>query len=112
MKNDSLGFVKTEYFTFGSNGDTLILESGRRLGPVTLAYETYGELNSDKSNAVLIAHTLTSDAHAAGYHEGAKHPGWWNDMIGPGKAFDTREYFVICSNLLKILQYPYLYSDV
>jgi homoserine O-acetyltransferase len=100
MKNDSLGFVKTEYFTFGSNGDTLILESGRRLGPVTLAYETYGELNSDKSNAVLIAHTLTSDAHAAGYHEGAKHPGWWNDMIGPGKAFDTREYFVICSNVI------------
>jgi homoserine O-acetyltransferase len=100
MKNDSLGFVKTEYFTFGSNGDTLILESGRQLGPVILAYETYGELNSYKSNAILIAHTLTSDAHAAGYHEGDKYPGWWDNMIGPGKAFDTRKYFVICSNVI------------
>lgn len=88
--------VETKYFTF----DELPLESGQRLGPVTLAYETYGELNTNKTNAILIAHTLTSDAHAAGYHPGDKRPGWWDDMIGPGKAFDTDNYFVICSNVI------------
>jgi homoserine O-acetyltransferase len=93
--------VDTQYFTFGNNpGDMLELESGRRFGPVTLAYETYGELNRDKSNAILVQHTLTSDAHAAGFHHGDKRPGWWDDMVGPGKAFDTREYFVICSNVI------------
>src|SRR3970282_1602674 len=76
------------------------LEFGGKLGPITLAYETYGELNSDKSNAVLILHALSADAHAAGYHEGEKSPGWWDAMIGPGKAFDTDKYFVICSNVL------------
>jgi homoserine O-acetyltransferase len=88
--------TETKYFTF----DRLPLESGQRLGPVTLAYETYGELNADKSNAILIAHTLTSDAHAAGYHFGDTRPGWWNDMIGPGKAFDTDKYFILCSNVI------------
>ena len=68
--------------------------------PVTLAYETYGQLNSTKSNAVLICHALTGDAHAAGWHPGDKDPGWWDNMIGPGKAFDTDKYFVICSNVL------------
>jgi homoserine O-acetyltransferase len=57
-------------------------------------------LNADRSNAVLILHALTGDAHAAGWHEGDKTPGWWNIMIGPGKAFDTDRYFVICSNVL------------
>jgi homoserine O-acetyltransferase len=96
-----LGIVETQYFTFGNTPeDMLELESGRRFGPVTLAYETYGELNRDKSNAILIQHTLTSDAHAAGFHFGDKRPGWWDDMVGPGKAFDTREYFVICSNVI------------
>ncbi len=101
IKAESIGIVETHYFTFGyTPGDTLELESGQRLGPVTLAYETYGELNSDKSNAILIEHTLTSDAHAAGFHKGDKHPGWWDAMIGPGKAFDTLKYFVICSNVI------------
>jgi homoserine O-acetyltransferase/O-succinyltransferase len=96
-----IGIVETQYFTFGHTpGDMLELESGRQFGPVTLAYETYGELDRGKSNAILIEHTLTSDAHAAGYHQGHKRPGWWDDMIGPGKAFDTRKYFVICSNVL------------
>lgn len=88
--------TETKYFTF----DQLPLESGQHLGPVTLAYETYGELNANKSNAILIAHTLTSDAHAAGYHPGDTRPGWWNDMIGPGKAFDTDKYFILCSNVI------------
>ncbi|MEM3486643.1 MAG: homoserine O-acetyltransferase [Candidatus Methanomethyliaceae archaeon] len=97
----SVGIVETKYFTFAHPPDELVLESGERLGPITLAYETYGELNSDKSNAILILHALSGDAHAAGYHspEDIK-PGWWDPMIGPGKAFDTEQYFVICSNVL------------
>lgn len=89
--------VETKFFSFE---DGLVLESGQRLAPVTLAYETYGTLNREKSNAILVEHTLTHDAHAAGYHPGRKRPGWWNDMIGPGKAFDTDKYFVICSNVI------------
>ena len=76
------------------------LESGKELREVEVAYETYGDLNSDKDNAILLLHALTGDAHAAGYHEGDKKPGWWNDMVGSGKAFDTDKYFVICSNML------------
>ena len=76
------------------------LESGRYLSPVTLAYETYGRLNEEKTNAVLVCHALSGDAHAAGYHEGDSNPGWWDAMIGPGKAFDTDRYFVICSNVI------------
>jgi homoserine O-acetyltransferase/O-succinyltransferase len=91
-----IGLVETHYFTFQG----LTLESGEWLGPVTLAYETYGALNQDKSNAILVVHALSGDAHAAGWHEGDKDPGWWNDMIGPGKAFDTNQYFVVCSNVI------------
>ncbi len=74
--------------------DRLELDSGGTLAPVEVAYETYGELNAARSNAVLIVHAFSGDAHAAG--EG----GWWSAMIGPGKAFDTDRYFVICSNVL------------
>jgi len=96
-----LSIVQTRYFTFGNTPeDALILESGEKLAPVTLAYETYGHLNPQKSNALLIAHALTGNAHAAGYHPGNKHPGWWDAMIGPGKAFDTNRYYVICANVL------------
>jgi homoserine O-acetyltransferase len=98
--NNSVGSVRTQYFTFGQPPDTLALESGERLGPVTLAYETYGELNADRSNAVLILHALSGDAHAAGFHDGEEVPGWWDNMIGPGKAFDTDKYCVICSNII------------
>ncbi len=95
-----VGIVKTEHFTFAFPPDTFLLESGERLGPVTIAYETYGSLNRDKSNAILICHALSGDAHAAGFHQGDDKPGWWNNMIGPGKAFDTNRYFIICSNVL------------
>lgn len=100
VKKRELGIVETKYFTFASSPNELKLVSGKTLGPITLAYETYGALNKDKSNAVLIEHALSGDAHAAGYHEGAKDPGWWNDLIGPGKAIDTDKYFVICSNVI------------
>ena len=93
-------FVETQYFVFGQPPEELILESGESLGPVTLAYETYGTLNRDQSNAILVLHAFSGDAHAAGYHAGDDKPGWWDDMIGPGKAFDTDKYFVICANVL------------
>jgi homoserine O-acetyltransferase len=78
----------------------LKLENGEVLNEVRIAYETYGELNSARSNAILIAHAFSGDAHAAFYHEGESRPGWWDSMIGPGKAFDTNRYFVICSNVI------------
>ncbi len=99
-KEGSLGIVQTKLFTFGDPPGEMPLEFGGKLGPITMAYETYGKLNSGKSNAVLILHALSADAHAAGYHEGEKSPGWWDAMIGPGKAFDTEKYFVICSNVV------------
>ena len=98
--NGSVGVVQTKYFTFAEPPDELVLESERTLGPVTLAYETYGTLNRDKTNAILVAHALSGDAHAAGFYEGDSAPGWWDVMIGPGKAFDTERYFVICSNVM------------
>jgi homoserine O-acetyltransferase len=100
MDINSVGIVEPQYFTFAAQPDELLLESGRTLGPVTLAYETYGRLNADRSNAILVCHALSGDAHAAGFHAGEEAPGWWNDMIGPGKAFDTRQYFVICTNTI------------
>ncbi len=101
MKNNSVGIVKTQYFTFAEPPNELVLESGEKLGPVTLAYETYGRLDENKSNAILILHALSGDAHAAGRHsDDDKSTGWWDIMIGPGKAFDTEKYFVICSNCI------------
>ncbi len=100
MDKKSVGPVSTQTQTFCHPPDELVLKSGEKLGPITLAYETYGQLNADRSNAILILHALTGDAHAAGYHDGEEKPGWWEPMIGPGKAFDTDKYFVICSNVL------------
>ncbi len=97
---ESVGVVETKYFHFALPPNELALENGERFGPITVAYETYGELNDQRSNAILILHALSGDAHAAGFHEGDEKPGWWDDMIGPGKAFDTNKYFVICSNVL------------
>jgi homoserine O-acetyltransferase/O-succinyltransferase len=99
--SSSIGIVEPQYFTFAEPPGELELACGRKLGPVTIAYETYGTLNADKSNAVLILHALSGDAHAAGYHGTTdRKPGWWDNMIGPGKGFDTNKYFVICSNVL------------
>ena len=92
--------METQYFTFANPPDELILESGEKLGPITLAYETYGALNEGKSNAILILHALSGDSHVAGFHQGESNPGWWDTMIGPGKAFDTDKYYVICSNII------------
>jgi homoserine O-acetyltransferase/O-succinyltransferase len=81
-------------FTFAYPPNELVLESGEKLGPITQAYETYGKLNSQKSNAILVLHALSGDAHAAGTN------GWWDSFIGPGKGLDTNKYFVICSNVI------------
>lgn len=97
MNEESVGFVKTQYFNIN---EEIKLDSGEILDNVTVAYETYGELNKEKSNAILICHALTGDAHAAGWHTGDKKPGWWEIVIGPGKALDSEKYFIICSNVL------------
>lgn len=85
--------TKTARFT-----NPLYLESGRILEPYEIIYETYGELNEDKSNVIVIAHALSGSHHAAGKYEGDRKPGWWDSLIGPGKAVDTDKYFVICAN--------------
>lgn len=97
MTND-IGIVQTQYLEVK---EPLQLESGKILPEYTIAYETYGELNETKDNALLVLHALTGDAHAAGKHSiDDKKFGWWNDMIGFEKAFDVNKYFVISSNML------------
>jgi len=80
--------------------ESISLDSGTTLNPVEVAYETYGELNAAKSNAILVLHAFSGDAHAAGVSPESGKPGWWDNMIGPGKAFDTNKYFVISTNVL------------
>ncbi|MGC8660377.1 MAG: homoserine O-acetyltransferase MetX [Desulfomonilaceae bacterium] len=92
---DQIGVVQTKFLQF----DGLRLESGLYLTPITVAYETYGELNDKKDNVILVLHALSGDAHAAGLDENGR-AGWWDGMIGPGKGIDTNKYFVICSNCL------------
>lgn len=101
MARNTVGIVDKNYFHFAHPPEEMEFECGQRLGPLTLAYETYGELNRDRDNAVLVLHALTGDSHAAGYYsEQEEKPGWWENMIGPGKGIDTNKYFVICSNVL------------
>ena len=85
-------FVSPEPFTF---------KSGQTIPGFTLRYETYGQLNATRDNAILICHALSGDHHCAGWHTPAdKKPGWWNNLIGPGKAVDTRRFFVVCANVI------------
>ncbi|MBU0969282.1 MAG: homoserine O-acetyltransferase [Proteobacteria bacterium] len=102
----TIGMVEKQFFTFAAPPNGLALESGAALGPVTIAYETCGSLNSEKTNVVLVLHALSGDSHVAGFYKpengktaNAK-PGWWDIMVGPGKGIDTNNYFVICSNIL------------
>ncbi len=83
-----------------NGGKPIRLESGAMLGPVTVAYQTWGELNADRSNVVLVCHALTGDQYAVGTHPITGKPGWWESMIGPGKSIDTDRFFVICPNCL------------
>ena len=95
------GYKQT--FTFADKEHPLHLDSGQSLWPVTLAYETWGELNAEKNNAILVLHAFSGDSHVASHNEDdlrENGPGWWEAMVGPGKGIDTTEYFVICSNIL------------
>jgi len=97
----SVGVVRRQSFTFAAPPDELTLESGQKLGPITLAYETYGQLDKEAGNAVMVFHALSGNSHAAGcYTESDEKPGWWDNMVGPGKGIDTNKYFVICSNII------------
>src|SRR5689334_20873954 len=80
--------------------DPLPLDCGASLGPFTIAYQTYGTLNADKSNAILVCHALTGDQFVAGPHPVTGRRGWWDNMVGPGRPLDTDRYFLICSNIL------------
>ena len=89
--------IETKVAHFSS---PLYLESGRILEPYEIAYETYGEMNDDKSNVILVCHALTGSHHAAGTYEGDRKAGWWDGLIGDGKTIDTTKYFVICTNVV------------
>jgi len=99
--SESIGLVKKLFYTFAESPNEMVLESGEKLGSITIAYETYGTLNNNADNAILITHALSGDSHLAGfYSENDKKAGWWDFMVGPGKPFDTNKYFIICSNVL------------
>ncbi|MBE0584480.1 MAG: homoserine O-acetyltransferase [Desulfofustis sp.] len=99
----SAGISEKKLFSCAEPPGEMTLESGARLGPITIAYETWGALSPAKDNVVLVAHAFSGDSHAAGYYKddppGAK-PGWWDSLIGPGKGLDTNRCFVICANIL------------
>jgi len=99
--DNSVGLIETKIVRVVEVDAPLPLECGKKLGPIDVAYETYGRLNEAGDNAILVCHALSGSAHAAGYHSADdKKPGWWEDMIGPGKGIDTDKYFVLCSNVL------------
>lgn len=90
---------KTDFFTCFEPPHSLKLESSKYLGPITLAYETYGKLSKERDNAILICHPLSCDAHVTGKKkDSSKKKGWWHHYVGPNKAIDTNKFFVICSN--------------
>jgi len=98
---NTVGLVKKQFFTFAVPPEKLKLESGSSIGPVTIAYETCGEMNKEKSNVILVLHALSGDSHMAGYYDPKdSKPGWWDIMVGPGKGIDTDQYFVVCSNII------------
>jgi len=92
---------RRQFATVFSDDHVLALEGGGSLRDVTVAYETWGELNAARTNAVLVLHALTGDSHAAG-PSGSGHPtaGWWDGVVGPGAPIDTARYFVVCPNVV------------
>jgi homoserine O-acetyltransferase len=93
-----VGIVQPRDFTYPG---TFTFKSGQTIRGFTLRYETYGSLNATRDNAVLVCHALSGDHHCAGWHsESDPKPGWWNNLIGPGKAVDTTRFFVVCANVL------------
>jgi homoserine O-acetyltransferase/O-succinyltransferase len=96
----SVGRVEPHVIDVATPANPLRLQRGGALERVAVAFETYGELNARADNAILVAHALTGSGHAAGFTEREEVPGWWDPLIGPGKAIDTRRYFVVSSNVL------------
>ena len=95
---DDVGIVQARDFV---HPGPFAFKSGQSIQGFTLRYETYGSLNATRDNAVLVCHALSGDHHCAGWHsESDAKPGWWNNLIGPGKAVDTRRFFVVCANVL------------
>ena len=103
--------VKTQFFTYGNDPESrLRLHDGQDFGPITIAYETYGELNEAKDNAVLVFHALSGSQHVCGFNPEVPNTGtrwnnecqtgWWDDFVGPGKAINTDRFFVVCANYL------------
>lgn len=103
--------TRSKFFTYGEDADTLlVLHNGEKFGPITLAYETYGELNEKKDNAILVYHALSGSQHVAGFNPkvpgvGEKwnsecQTGWWDGFVGPGKPIDTDRFYVVCANYL------------
>lgn len=105
-----VGSIETQFLHFGSADDPFVMADGGRLPGVTLAYETYGTLNKERSNAILLFHALTGSQHAAGDNKAVPgldgrwteemHTGWWDGFIGSGRALNTDKYFVLCANYL------------
>lgn len=105
-----VGNIATRFLSFGSADDPFVTAGGEALPEVTIAYETYGELNADRSNAILLFHALSGSQHAAGVNKSVEgingrwneelHAGWWDSFIGPGRALDTNKYFIVCANYL------------
>ena len=101
LHKSSIGPVEPKDFVKDYGEAGFVLENGKTLPALNIRYETYGKLNASADNAVWICSPLTADAHAAGwYTENDKKPGWWDELIGPGKAIDTDRFFVVCSNIL------------
>ena len=98
---ESVGVVETQHADIALPEGGLCLESGGVLPELSVAYEAYGELSTERDNVIFICHALTGDAHVAGWHESEGNaPGWWDDMVGPGKPIDTNRFFVVCANVL------------
>ncbi len=98
---EATGLVEKQYATLFQPPHPLLLKCGQEFGPITVAYQTYGELSPRKDNAVFICHALTGDAHVAGRRRpDDRKPGWWDGFVGPGKGIDTNRFFVICANVL------------
>ncbi|MBN2590994.1 MAG: homoserine O-acetyltransferase [Sedimentisphaerales bacterium] len=100
-EDNSVGIVQTQTIRVVEQEEPLQLDCGKTLAPIDVAYETYGTLNEKGDNVILICHALSGNAHVAGINNpDDKKPGWWDNMVGPGKSIDTNKYYVICSNFL------------
>jgi homoserine O-acetyltransferase len=101
FSSNGVGIVQTKTIRVVEPDNPLELECGKKLAPIDVSYETYGQLNHAGDNAILICHALSGNAHVAGYNSPSdRKPGWWDSMVGPGKGIDTNKFFVICSNFL------------